>query len=546
MSAVSELPDESWSEEKILELLDSNISGSSARKEVRVVCLDMLRKIGTIKRIDEVMDILLKLARYHGRSTPESSMIVELISRLANLEETAFKKLLGKMISVQDDLLYCFARIIRNLEVEKKKESMPRLLQFLMSYDSFTNITEEMYHSLVTMYDENINKEIVKMCRPYLRTAENVKLVYAVKITSRLASEFLSELELVMERALNGWYNGHNEKILKDVCNYFGRTKDKKSIPLLLQVLKLESHDIKEVASKALASIIDSHPKAINQVWHFLEKDTECYPAILMTFAKMESSIELDKLLSVIDIDLSKWRPKEALKTIILKAGTQAKPLLFEMIKDKDENKYKFALQCLKEIGVSIEEYSRVFKKHPILQIYEFFHGKRRDMLLENLWKQQDKLRNPIKGAQMDRFEYFIHHFFSTLGFVTLFVDPSGRKGVDLVAFHPNKPHILIIGCTTGVIKEDLQRINNTLLDMEEALEELFAKHRILPIVITSKKTMFAPADLEFAGKNGIAILKQEETTTLLEMLRTNRTSVEIIKQIELSIPIPEAGNPYK
>ena len=540
MSAVSELPDETWSEEKILETLDSNISGKSARKEVRVVCLDMLQKRSTIKRIDEVMDVLLKLAKYRCRSTPESSMIVELVSRLANLEEAAFKKLLGKMISIDDDLLYCFARIIRNLEYEKKKESMPRLLRFLMSCDSFTDITEEMYQSLITMDNEDINKEIVKITLPYLKTAEIVKLVYAVKITSRLASQFLSELELVTERALNGWYDRHNETILKDICNYFGRIKDKRSIPLLLRILKLGARAIEEVASKALASIIDSHPKAINQIWHFLEKDKEYYPSILITFSKMKTRVDLEKLLSVIDIDLSKWRPKEALKTIIIKVGIQAKPSLFEMIKDKDENKYKFALECLEEIGVSIEEYSRIFEKPPILQVYEFFHEKRKGMLLENLWKEQGKLRNPIKGAQMDRFEYFIHHFFSTLGFVTLFVDPSGKKGVDLVAFHPNKPYILIIGCTTGVVKEDLQKMNNTLIDMEESLKELVAKHRTLPVVITSKKAMIAPTDLEYAGANGIATLRQEEITTLLEMLRTNRTSEEIIKQIELSIPIPE------
>lgn len=260
----------------------------------------------------------------------------------------------------------------------------------------------------------------------------------------------------------------------------------------------------------------------------------------------MEISIDLERLFSVVDIDLNKWRPKEALKKIMIKAGEQAKPLLFELVKDRNQVRYTFAVKCLEETGVSIEEYSKVFEKSPILQIYEFFHRKRESLLLENLWIEQDKLRNPIKKAQMDNFEYFIHHFFSALGFVTMFLDPSGEKGVDLVAFHPNRPYILIIGCTTGIIKEDLQKMNSTLIDMEEALEEIFAKYKILPIVITSKKAMITPADFEYAGENKIAILAQEETAKLLNMLRTNRTSEEIIKQIELSIPIPDFDNPYE
>ena len=546
MSMASELPDESWSEEKILELLNDNIAGPSARKEVRVVCLDILRKRSTIERVDRVMEILLKLAKHHGISTPESSMIDELVSRLANLEEIALKKMLNKMISMNDNLLYCFARIIRNLEDVKKKVCTPRLLQFLMNYDSFTNITEEMFQTLVTVDNEDINKELVKATLPYLKTAEIVKLVHAVGIISRLASEYISELEVVIERALSGWYDAHRGKILKNIVDYFRRIKDERTIPHLLRIIQsdVNLNDI-DLNSKALASVVDSHPKAINQLWEFLEKNKEHYPSILMVFAEMKTGIDL-KRLSVVDIDLNKWRPKRALKNIMIKSGDRAKPSLFEMLKDKDEVTYTFALECLEEIGVSIDEYSKVFVKPPILQVFEFFHSQRKGMLLENLWKEQDKLGDKMKNAQMRKFEYFIHHFFSTLGFVTMFVDPSGRKGVDLVAFSPNRPYILIIGCTIGVIKTDLQRLDNTLNEMCEALEKLCERFRILPMLITSKKVTVTDEDLKYAGKSGIAILAYEETTKLLEMLRTNRTSEEIIEQIELSVPILDSDNPYE
>lgn len=258
----------------------------------------------------------------------------------------------------------------------------------------------------------------------------------------------------------------------------------------------------------------------------------------------MKTSVDLEKVFSVVDIDLTKWRPKEALKTIIVRAGKQAKPLLFQMIQDPDPIKYNFARECLEEIGVSIDEYSKVLEKPPILQFYGFLYRQRKEMLLENLWTAQSKLRYHTKGQM--RFEYFIQNLFSTLGFVTLFVDPSGKQGVDLIAFHPNKPVVLIIGCTTSALKNDLEKLNMTLNEMEDALKDLLLKYRILPMVFISRKVGIHDADMKYAGKKGIAILTYEEITTLLEMLRTNRGSEEIMRQIELSIPIPDIDNPYE
>jgi len=542
VSTISELPDESWSEQEILELLDDNISGSSAQKEVRVVCLDMLRKRSDIQRIDKVMDVLLKLAEHHGRSRPESSMIVELISRLANLEESAFKKLLSKMIRRQDNLLYCFARIIRNLEDPKKKECMPRLLEFLMGSDSFTNITEEMFQTLVTADNEDVNKGIVKATLPHIRVADPYKVVYAVKIISRLGSvEVLSKLELIIDRALTGWFNGHKEEILTNICSYFRRIKDERSAPLLLQIIK-SGFNRERIASKALASVVDTHPEVMDEIWDFLQKEKELFP-ILMVLEEMKTSVDVERLFSIADIELGIQSVRQTSRKIVIKAGKQAKPLLLKMIKDKHHIRYTFALECLEEIGVSIEEYSKVFENPPILQIYEFFYKKRKDMLLETLFKEQDKLGNSIKKSQIGRFEYLIQNLFSALGFVTLFVDPSGKEGVDLIAFSPNEPYILVIGCTTSILKDDLQKLKVTITEMKDALKELFAKYRIIPTVFTSRKVDVTPADSEYAGKNSIAILTKEETTTLLMMLRTNRRSDEIIKHIKQSIP-PFSINP--
>lgn len=551
MSAIHGLPDESWPEEKVLELLNASISGSGEEeRRRRLVCLDELQKRETIKQVDKVMETLLDYAKIHGRSTPASSMITKVLSRLANSEETAFRKMLNTTLQERNDnLLYCFARITLNLEDVKKKECMLLLVSLLMLCDSFTNITEEMCQTLVSSENGDINKGIVDATTPHLQVPRPVEVLYAVRIVCALSSEFISGLESVIERALDGWYDARRIEILKNICDYFGRIKEKKGIPYLLQILKKSNSRntiLFEELSKALASILDAHPEMMEQIWEFLEKHEGHHPSILKALAEMKTHIDLEKLFSGVKIDWSKWEPKEALKRILINEGDISKPFLLEMIKEKDQNCHSFTLECLEELGVSIEEYSKVFEKPPILQVFEFFHRKRKNLHLENLWREQDNLRNPIKGAKMDKLEYFMHHFFSALGFVTLFVDPSGKKGVDLVAFHPTKPHILIIGCTTGIIKEDLQKMNNTLIEMEETLEELLKKYRTLPIIITSKKVMVTNADREYAGENEIAILAHQETTKLLEMLRTNRTIDEIMDQIKLSIPpAPDDNNPY-
>ena len=73
-----------------------------------VVCRSFLgNTILCMHAVDDVMEVLLEVAKFRCRSTPESSLIVQLISRLADSEESAFQRLLNVMVSIQDDLLYC-------------------------------------------------------------------------------------------------------------------------------------------------------------------------------------------------------------------------------------------------------------------------------------------------------------------------------------------------------------------------------------------------------------------------------------------------------
>jgi hypothetical protein len=539
-----ELPDASWSEEKLLESLKKYaISSSVEDHDRRRVCLDELRRRKTIKQVDGVVEILLDYTKKYGMSDPESSLIIELLSKLANSEEIAFKKWLDSMIVSKDNgSSYCFARIVPNLDDTKKKICVLPLLSSLMSCGSFTGITSEMCQSLINIDNKDIQKDIVKATLPYLKMPDTFKVVYAVKIISSLSpADLIPELELVIERTLTGWHKAYEGQILTDICNYYRRTKDERSIPHLLKILKSGFDREERVASKALASVIDANPNSITEIWRFLQTERNHHSPILMALSQMESSVDVEKLFSVLEIDLAQLLhlqlPRQYLKEIVIRAGKQTEQFLLKMVKHQEEVRYTFASECLEEIGVSFEEYSKVFDRPPVLQVYEFFFEKMPTMLLENLLKAQETLGGPIKRAPIRKSDYFSLVLFSVAGFTTLFVDPADREGVDIIAFAPNEPYILVIGCTTGILSYDLQKLTLTLEKMENALKDLLSRYRVLPMVITFKGLEVSPNDFEIASRNRIAILTSKELESLLRMLKANRGSKEIIKQIKQWVP---------
>jgi len=72
--------------------------------------------------------------------------------------------------------------------------------------------------------------------------------------------------------------------------------------------------------------------------------------------------------------------------------------------------------------------------------------------------------------VKWDRFEHFIQNIFSAFGFVVIYVEPSRRRGVELVAFSPDTFQCYVIGCTTAVLKDDIPKLRATLVEMEDSL----------------------------------------------------------------------------
>jgi len=527
MSNKSDLPNATWTEEEIVSLLKTAISNSTVNASYeRVKCLDELSR-RTIKDVENVKEVLVEATRVHGWSDPESSMLIEILSKLAVTHDVFFQKLMDELVKKEQTqaFLVCISRLIGKLNSTKKRKSAKFLVWALMNKDSFTSATNALYKTLIGMDDTRTRKETVKSILPYLDSANVLQVFYAVGIASELGDrDLIPKICVVLDRSMTGWYDGHRDDIEKNICHFLERVKDIRDLPCILKLI--ESNPSKETYT-ALAILADEYPQATHQIERFL-LDKKRYLVALHVLNQMSKPrIDFDQLFTVVSRDISIASVRETLKGIILKIGKPAKQKLFEMAKSDEKQKYTFAMECLTEIGVSIDEISSAVGKNPVLQLHDFFYEK---IELEQLWQDRGKLGETIKKSAIQKFDHFVLNLFNCFGLITLFVDPAGKEGVDIIAFSPSTPHLIIAGATTGgVLHDDLPKLNQTLIEMRRKLPELVKRYDVTPIIFTSKYSQLHDDDIEFAKKNGIILLTANEIGKLLEMVKTGRRASDLI-----------------
>lgn len=180
-------------------------------------------------------------------------------------------------------------------------------------------------------------------------------------------------------------------------------------------------------------------------------------------------------------------------------------------------------------IGTTMEELSRAFPRNPRHAIYDFFYRKKK-LTLEELWEEKEKLGDSIKKVDIKRLEHLILNALNSFGFVSMYLDPAGCPGIDVVSFSSCSPHVLVIGCTTGIPKDDLQQLQASTSELRNGLRDIVRKLKVFPVLVTSKGVELHPTDLEYSAQNKIAILVQEDVEKLMVMLNTQRTPRDVIR----------------
>lgn len=89
------------------------------------------------------------------------------------------------------------------------------------------------------------------------------------------------------------------------------------------------------------------------------------------------------------------------------------------------------------------------------------------------------------------------------------------------------------MGCTTGILKDDLAKIDALIRKIKVEMPDLCNKCSITPIVVSSEIASISPSDTKYSAQNNIVVMQSHNIDTLLEMLNTNRTSREVIEYIK-------------
>jgi len=148
------------------------------------------------------------------------------------------------------------------------------------------------------------------------------------------------------------------------------------------------------------------------------------------------------------------------------------------------------------------------------------------------MWREKEKLSDNVPG-QTNRLEHMLIHIFLGFNLIILNLAPLKQAAVDLIGFDAETLDVLIIGCTTGTLKDDLAKMDAAIKKMKSELVDLLKLASITPIVVVTSDASVSQSDEQYASDNNIIILQSSNADTLLDMLTTNRKTRDMIDYIK-------------
>jgi len=548
-------------EEELFESLRNIVASSSeVDRRRRIAGLsDLQRRIetGCLHNDEEAISILVDIGRKRGDSSPENSIIVNSLSFLANRNDVHFRKILDGLKGTKEDqprLFLILSKLVLRLDYDKKKEAIPPLVDFLMNSDSLTQVgIKEVFDCLIDLGNQKLSDEISRKVEPYLDSILDIcPIVFSVRLCSRFAGQkVLPKMLNVLEKSLDEYFDGHGGTIEREICEYIERVDGLQDPELLLDLIKKRANQNPNYASRALASVLDNRMARIYEVFDWLHDERDLYVIdwTLKSFLEMKANLksqDLSMLLKNVRVDWwNKYPVRDTMSRLLVKGGEESKSMLFEMIKQSE--KYDLALDCLKKIGVSRDELSAIFSKPPMLQIYDHFYKDSKSSLedLNKILKEEKaKLSDNLSG-QTNRLEHLLFHILSSFNFVVLNVAPLKKLTVDVIGFYPETLDLLVIGCTTGTLKDDLAKMDEAVKKMHHEMADVSRTLSITPVVVVTSHASISQTDEEYASRNNIIILQKADIDILLEMLATNRKPKEAIEYIKSRKFVSRAPQPF-
>jgi len=254
--------------------------------------------------------------------------------------------------------------------------------------------------------------------------------------------------------------------------------------------------------------------------------------------------IDLPRLVSIDSLLRKNWLSRYHINKIFLASKADVKPILFELLKSSNPDKYDFAAECLSEMGVSIDEMSSVVGESPSHELYRFFYPK--ETPEEILQKAEANSLGGMVGKGTKRFDFFLIQVLNSLNFQVLYVDSANKPGVDIVAISPSGNHLIVAGATIESLKEDLGKLTVTIDEMKTKMRLLMERHDVIPVIFSASQRPVTEDENKSARKAGVVVLGRADVEGVLKMSRTGRGSqdlVSFLKEKKLALTSP---NPFE
>jgi hypothetical protein len=499
------------------------ITASSAAKNSRIRLLEELSGL-PLTDAGEAVDVLCDMVTKIGAIEPEIGLITKCLRRATRSRGPGQDRLLSLVADRSEGAVQCACRTLRGLDADGQARLGVLLVRELAQRDTADHVTGAIATTLKGVSHSKVRRAVAAEAASHLHTPDGFVIKHTVAILSRVGDKSVeSALLTVLSKLLGGYFRSYEDVIAQDLCFYFARFKTAAAIPELLKGLEKTKH---RVFAETVGMLCDSHPEAQHSLLRLVRQTQDAsvkveYFRALATMRKTRPRIsEISDLVGTHDLRFTTLR--EFFRQILLRDIRSSRRVLLAMLHDDDEQRTEFAIGLLQEIGATTADIAKALGGNPVRLVYNFFWGQREGQSLESLWEEKAKLGDNIKG-KITKLDHLLITLMTSLGFLTIDVDPSGRAGVDVVAFSPTSPHVLLIGATTGVIGDNVEKISNTVRDLRVALGKVATRIEIIPIIATSLSGETNPRDEDHARRNGIVILRQLDIDRLMEWVATNR-----------------------
>ncbi|MGA2876538.1 MAG: hypothetical protein ABSE82_13495 [Nitrososphaerales archaeon] len=371
----SEVPDESWPEEKLLDLVRLIGQGAAADPLLSLSALEQLSK-RTIKDEVGVTKALLEAARLRGESDPATQMIVSCLISLCERSSMCLNMFAEELNNActNENSAYCSSLVFKGLSQDRQSTLAPIIFDLALQRGGSAMLW------IGSISYPEVRKVMAARVSIFLNSNSSNTILRAAQIARVLSQpENSSSMVTVLDKAVSGWYGMMRKQIETEVCNYLSVNPDPAASNSLLQILKENTIPQigKTIAAVSNEDLVSKLLDLAEASWREFQRENnnayEITYRVLQILPQISPQFfDVNKLLSAEDLIEIKGA-NSGIRQVVAKIGKEAQPRLFELLKSPKIPVYSFSVACLNDIGTTQDEMAEAFEPPPMIQLASFF-----------------------------------------------------------------------------------------------------------------------------------------------------------------------------